>query len=276
MPLSQRLNARKPHVRRLAAHGWTADAIARAYQLTRAEVRMILQTPVRPPSPTGPDRPIWARLATRVRRLHDEGRSDAAIALQLDLDPGRVEDFFRRLTPRQAHHRRRQQDILNRPRSRREQAALCEWDRLATDDPLGPPPAIADVDVPELLPVASGPVEVPTQIWPATVGPREDWGPMQASWTSGGTNGNAALTDADAVAIRHRRAEGVPRADLAREYGVSVATITRITRGDTYRDAAAAEVLDLVEVIPAPPPVPEPQGERWVEPPGDRRRRGDD
>jgi hypothetical protein len=47
---------------------------------------------------------------------------------------------------------------------------------------------------------------------------------------------------------------------------VSVATITRITRGDTYRDARAP---DPVEVIPpATPPVPEPeQGEQWDEPP---------
>jgi hypothetical protein len=256
-------------VRNRHALGWTAEAIAEALTLEPSAVRAFLSPPPRPRPPPPQGRPIWARLATRVRRLHDEGRSDAEIALQLDLDLGRVEDFFRRLTPRQAHHRRRQQDILNRPRSRREQAALCEWDRLATDDPLGPPPAIAAADVPELLPVASELLSEPA-------GPREDWGPMQASWTSGGANGNAALTDADAVRIRERRAAGISRIDLAAEYRVSVSTITRITRGDTYRDAAAAEVLDLVEVIPAAPPVPEPQGERWVEPPGDRRRRGED
>jgi hypothetical protein len=80
------------------------------------------------------------------------------------------------------------------------------------------------------------------------------------------------LTDAAAVLIRERFAAGEPRKALAVEYRVSVSTITRITRRD-------AESHDLVEAIPpatSPVPDPEPQDERWEEPPGDRRRRGDD
>lgn len=237
MALSPRLNALIPSCRRLASHGWSTAAIARACSITRAEVRSILAVPVRPPrQPRVPRPPI---------------------------DP-------ERLVPRQRHRRRRVEGLLNRPRSPAEQARLSGWDRLATDDPLGLPPAIAAAAVPERL------HQVEVLIPPATAEASGDWGSIRASARPGGANGNAALSDADAVRIRRRRAEGVSRKDLAAEFNVSVATITRITRGDTYRTAAAVEVLDLVGVIPAPPAVPEPQGERWDEPPGDRRRRGDD
>jgi transcriptional regulator with XRE-family HTH domain len=43
------------------------------------------------------------------------------------------------------------------------------------------------------------------------------------------------LTDAEAAAIRELRAAGVSRQELAARYRVSVATVTRITSGSTYR-----------------------------------------
>jgi transposase-like protein len=156
MGLTPRQKALKPSIRRLSKERWSADAIARLYDLTRSEVRAILAAPVRPPSPVGPARPIWAQTATKVRRLaFEEGKDAEAIAAILDLCPVKVADFLARLTPRQAHHRRRGPTI-NRPRSRREQEALREWapNRAGDERDLVMLPAdeVLDlVEVPELL-----------------------------------------------------------------------------------------------------------------------------
>jgi IS30 family transposase len=81
----------------------------------------------------------------------------------------------------------------------------------------------------------------------------DDWGSAQASAREGAASPNAALTDADAVRIRQRRAAGISPVDLAQEYGVSVATIGRITQGRTYRNATAQE-----EAPPSPIAAPKP------------------
>jgi Helix-turn-helix domain of resolvase len=260
-------------VREMAARGRPADDLARRHGIALADVHRILE-----------HRCIKGVLAGKVRLRHSIGWTAERIAAELHVDPEAVRTFLapvpppaprqprpiepERLVPRQSHRRRKVVGTLNRARSPKEQAALSPWDRLE----LGPqlPPASG----PELLPVIDL-VEVPEEIPPATVEAREDWGPMQASFASGGDQGNAALSDAQAVEIRRRRAAGESRADVARAFNVSVATITRVTSRVTYRDAAAVEVLDLVEVIPATSPVPE-QGERWEPEPGDRRRRGCD
>jgi DNA invertase Pin-like site-specific DNA recombinase len=146
--LSPRLKALKPSIRRLASQGLSADAIARLYQISRADVRTILATPLRPLPPTGRDRRILGLIGTKVRRLHfEEGQDAAAIAEALDLDPYRVADFLDRLTPRQNHHRRRGVTI-NRPRSAREQAALHDWTPNRISDEDGAP---LDMPVPELV-----------------------------------------------------------------------------------------------------------------------------
>lgn len=271
-------------VRRLASKGWSADDIACIYPaLTPADIHAILAV-VR--ASLGPHRPIRGILARRVRLRRGCGRTAEAIAAEFHIDPESVRAFLalpppprprqprpidpERLVPRQPHCRRRTAGMLNRARSPNEQAALSAWERSAR--------AAAGPELPGPERPAIDLVEVPARICPAAVEAQGDWGPMQASFASGGNQGNAALTDAEAVRIRARRAAGVPRKDLAREYGVSVATVTRITRGDTYRDAAAVAPHDLAAAEPpATSPVPEPwPGERWEEPRGDRRRRGSD
>ena len=62
--------------------------------------------------------------------------------------------------------------------------------------------------------------------------------------------GNAALSDADAEVVRQLRAHGVARQDVADRFGVSPATITRITRGETYRPGDVAEVDQVVTIEP--------------------------
>jgi hypothetical protein len=264
----------KDRARRMACSGHPADAIARAFDITVADVVEYL------------DRAIRARLAGKVRARVARGEPAEAIAEALALPVDRVRDYIDRLAPRRGpsrarprsradqdrgprvHEKRpvepersvpRQGQALSRPRSRREQAALSDWewsDRPGDGDGDGPPATIAAAGGPELPRVGPpGPAIAPAML--------EDWGPMQASFASGGDQGNAALTDADAVAIRRRRADGVPRKDLAVEFNVSVATITRITRRDTYRDAELSGPPAEAPPVPATVPDPGPQGERW-------------
>jgi hypothetical protein len=265
------------YVRRMATErGVTADGIARRLGIAAADVVRILE-----------ERVIKGDLARRVYSRHVIGWTVEAIAEDLHLPPDTVRYFLfppppvpppprpprvprpidpARLVPRQRHCRRQREGMLNRPRSPREQAALSAWDRLAVDP---------SSDVPELLPVEQDDLvevepEDPSGACPVMLD--EDWG----SWHDNDSRRNASLTDDQASRIRERRADGESRKALAIEFNVSVATITRITRRDTYR---TAESHDLVEAPPpATPlvPAPEPTYERWVEPPGDRRRRGDD
>ena len=51
----------------------------------------------------------------------------------------------------------------------------------------------------------------------------------------GEKHGRAKLTDDQALTIRRRRAAGERGVDLAREYGVTTRTITRIVRGENWR-----------------------------------------
>jgi hypothetical protein len=267
-------------VRRLARAGWSADSIALREGIDADAVARIL------------DRPIRGILAHRVRLRHGCGWTVEAIAEGLRIDVDAVRAFLfppppplpnplpkytlaERLARRERHCRMRDEAILNRPRSRREMDALSDWRRFRRRDEPGPPAAPELLELPDVEPLDQ--VEGSAQICDSIPEPQGDWGPMQAAPRPGGASGNAALTDGQAERIRQRRADGVSRADLAREYGVSVATITRITRAETYCTVAApelpgVEVLDLVEVIPATSPVQE-QGERWEET-GDRRRRG--
>lgn len=46
---------------------------------------------------------------------------------------------------------------------------------------------------------------------------------------------NNKLNDDDVRVIRRRLADGIPRATLAREYGLATETIAKIHRGDTFR-----------------------------------------
>lgn len=46
---------------------------------------------------------------------------------------------------------------------------------------------------------------------------------------------NPKLTDDDVRVIRRRLTDGIPRATLAKEYGLATETIAKIHRGDTFR-----------------------------------------
>lgn len=261
MPLTPRQNGCKPHVRRLANKGWSVDAIARAYKgrLTRAEVRAILDAPARPTSPVGPARPIWSRLATKVRKLlWEEGKSAEEVAALLDLDAAKVADFLERLTPRQAHHRR-QGVTINRPRSRREQEALREWTpNRAGDERDGvmlPADEVLDlVEPPERLapPLAiAWTIPEPT-IWEGgPVDPRLDRTPGRRDAKArrhkiGPDDARIKLDAATRQEIRRLARLGSTAAELARRYGVNESTIRDLLRGVTHRD-------DGAEPIPPPP-----------------------
>jgi hypothetical protein len=240
--------AMKPTVRRLANQGWSAAAIARRYRgmLTPGQVRTILASPVRRPSPVGPARPIWSRLATRVRRLHfDEGKTAAEVAVELDLDPARVEDFLSRLAPRQAHHRRAGA-TLNRPRSRREQDNLREWlpRRHGDDgrDHLMLPGLDLVVELPEPLrdrPLAIvPPIPAPT-VWeggPMSPHATRERGPSRRK-TKRLPDDHAAvkLDSAKRDEIRRLAKEGWGCRRLARRFGVGLTAIHYVLRGP-HRD----------------------------------------
>jgi hypothetical protein len=104
---------------------------------------------------------------------------------------------------------------------------------------------------------------------PAATSPeaaRERWDPGVDART-GGEASAAKLSDDDAALIRELRAVGVPRQDLAGWFRVSVATITRITRGETYPDARRAELDQVVTIEPPPVVAEEFPGETWPDPP---------
>jgi DNA-binding transcriptional regulator YdaS (Cro superfamily) len=248
MALTPRLNGMIPSVRRLASKGWTADAIARAQHITRAEVRSILAIPVRPPRL----RRIWGRMGTTVRRLHfDEGKGAAEIAAALVLDPVKVADFLDRLTPRQ-HHHRRQGVTVNRPRSAREQAALREWspNRIADDDG----PMLETAAAPELLPVEPSPPAVEPTVW--TEGPispkigKVDGTPVRRGPARRKPRpSHGKFTPELRAEIRRLAKEGWSRERLAKHFKVKVETIQRLLDGISY-------ACDGAKPVPAPPPAP--------------------
>ena len=72
--------------------------------------------------------------------------------------------------------------------------------------------------------------------------PAADWG---STWgrvsARGSRNGRAATDETTAAEIRYLRDQGLQRDELALMFGLSLATITRITRGQTYRDPPPAD-----------------------------------
>lgn len=230
-------------VRRLAYHhGWTADAIARVYGLPVGAIRSILASPSRQPGPrrpqlasTDPDRPIHGGLATSIRRRSARGESAEAIGRHLSLRASAVAAYLADLEAR---------------------AGRLAW--MGPDDDVDAElPALPEL--PQLEPAISA-AEVPQ-----LPGPAGDWASFHASAVAGERAPNARLTDADAELVRQLRADGVPRAEVAARLGVSVATITRITRGDTYRPVAGDDQV----VLPDPPaiaPAEVPRPAVWMEP----------
>jgi hypothetical protein len=124
---------------------------------------------------------------------------------------------------------------------------------------------------PRVAPVEPGQIDAPGPAVAAAEGvepaPAGDWGSPHAS-AAGCRSGNAALSDADAELVRRLRADGVPRADVARQMGVSVATITRITRGETYGPVVAGDDQVVIPELPAIAAAEAPPPAAWT----DRRR----
>jgi lambda repressor-like predicted transcriptional regulator len=253
MVLTPRLKALKPSIRRLASKGWSADAIARLYHITRGDVRTILATPVRPPPPTGTARRITGQTGSKVRRLHfDGGRSAAAIAAALVLDPIKVADFLERYTPREAHCRRKG-NTLGRPRSAREQAALREWPRFRRGDDDGP--MLETAAAPELVPIELPAVE-PVVWTDGSIDPKVgkvDGTPVRrgkARRTARKVRDDDPRVKLDLARrneVRRLAREGWTVLDLARRFEVDPTTIRDLLRGRTFK-------ADRAEVIP---PIPQ-------------------
>jgi hypothetical protein len=144
--------------------------------------------------PQGRDRKIYARLAVRVRELADQGASAADIAAALDLDPGRVLDFLRRLQstdgkrlarPRSQAKQRR---IDNpRPRAPRppkppkqpKPKALDAWKAAALEDP-----RYRDPTAPLEPPAAAIAVDLTNQAGAAELGPGPAAAkPVRSTWS---------------------------------------------------------------------------------------------
>jgi hypothetical protein len=190
--------------------------------------------------PKVPARPPGAGSPRKVRRLAELGYEPIRVAELLGVEAGRVVALLARPGPR--------------PSCPREWG----WSRGPEyrDEP-APPPAVAEAPSP-----APGPMVAIARAVPA-----EGWGPMaMAGGQPGRRSNHTALTDADAELVRALRAGGVPRKDLAERFDVSVATITRITRGETYRPVEREP--DRVVVI-EPPAIAAAEGPAptvWAEP----------
>jgi hypothetical protein len=75
--------------------------------------------------------------------------------------------------------------------------------------------------------------------------PAADWGSVFGRGSARGSrNGRAATDETTAAEIRELRAEGLQRDELAAMFGVSVATITRITSGRSYTDLPPPPIVD--------------------------------
>jgi hypothetical protein len=268
-----RLYAVKRSVQRLARGGWTLDAIARLYQLPRADVaRLIASPPARAPRAIQTGRKqIAGRLGPMVRERAAAGQSASEIAETCNLDPADVQDYLDRWIPRRGgplvHPRRYQDQIrpprppgqpkpidperlaprgkrgpLSRPRYPCEQRALSEWSRLLEEDDLvGVEPEIRA----EMVPSEGDPDRL---LSIAAMSPREDWG----SWHANAVGDRAPLLGDDIGRLRELRAAGWTHRRLAGEFGVSVSTVKR--------RLAAVETMPAVELLPVEPPAELPAG----------------
>ena len=209
-------------IRRMRSEGMTLRAIGAAVAIPNQTVHDFLkrERSRRPRALTG-------RAAGMVRRLAELGHGPGRIAELLGVDEGQVAELLSRVGP----DGRVRRHPMRRP-----------WGPargLEYRDDRAPTAAIAAAEVAELPRVE---VAAPAPL-------AEDWGPPVGGLLGARSN-HAALSDADADRVRELRARGVPRKDVAAMLGISVATVTRITRGETYRPVAT----EPDQVVAAPPP----------------------
>jgi transcriptional regulator with XRE-family HTH domain len=224
----------------MASKGWTADAIARAYrQLSPADVRSILGTSIA--GGRNPRAKLSDDDAALIRDLHDDGVSRQELADRFNVSRAAIDNIICRRSFRDVPRRRRSRPVrAARPRPT---SPSGEWW-------LGP--AWRDDDDPyfvllwnRLLARIEAHLPAPAPPRPLPMPAGEQWGPAVDVRPRGGQATAAKLSDDDASLIRELRAAGMARKDLAGLFGVSVATITRITRGDTYPEQPRP-VLDQV------------------------------
>jgi hypothetical protein len=197
------------------------------------------------------DRPIRGGLAMGVRRRRAAGQSPGQIARALRLRPRDVAAYLASVEARASRLEWRAGDVEEGPAG-------------ATE------PAIVAAEGPELVELGpAGDRTMATGCAPDAQFARADireWGSPHASAGTGGANQNASLCDADAELVRRLRARGVPRGDVARMFDVSVATVTRITRGETYRSAVAEPDQVVTSEPPATSPAITVEPSIWTEP----------
>jgi hypothetical protein len=237
-------------VRRLHALGYPPSRIAELLILDAEAVSRML-FPARDPT-----RRIKGPLVNSVRRLHAAGATAAAIAEALTLDLVAVAAFLNPPAP-----------TPKPPRERRPPPGP-RWGWSGWVEPPDPPvepaicPAPPDQVVPELGIETNG-TDADDAGRPSSADdrPAEGWGPYQETWPSGGRNGNAALSDAEAAEVRALRAAGKSVRELAERFNVHISTIKRICARRTYPDPPPA-----VEVLGPPPAAaetPSAPGHRW-------------
>lgn len=202
-------------------------------------------------------RTLGAR-APEARRLHFEcGLAAGAIADRLGIDAEAVAEELA-LAVRRQRHERATGPARNRPRSRREQAALSEWDR-APDDVADAAAGNAPPPAPPRAGEAIAPAE-PTE-WEGPVSPhgrREDGSiirrgkarPRRMARPKKDTDRNVKLTAADRDEIRRLAKEGWATRRLARHFHVSVKTIRRLLNGQRWGSDRKAPL-----VKPSTPPI---------------------
>lgn len=189
-----------------------------------------------------PRRRTLGALAPEARRLHFEcGRSAGEIARELGADVAAIAEELALLARRQRHGRAKGA-ARNRPRSRREQAALSEWDRSAdgvVDAAAVPaPPPAAAPPAPAI--VAADPTEWDGPLSPVvgridgSVVRRGPARPKKMARPKEDTDGNVKLTAADRAEIRRLAKEGWETRRLARHFKVAVKTIQRLLNGQRW------------------------------------------
>jgi len=241
---------RQRQYRRMKARGASLSEIGRRFGVHRMTVWYALRHPPEPRTedhPLDASRGIRSDAGTRVRRLLALGYEPDRIAELMEFDPADVAEFASRL---------KGPDGRVRPRRR----PPSNWDGDGPeyhDDDALVKPTIAAGMVPELVAIEARADDQAAAELPATAG---DVGPWEAHYgmesARGHRNARAVLSDDQADKIRSERARGVSRAELAERFGVSVATITRLTTGRTYRteSRSADQSIDRGEVEPLPSP----------------------
>jgi hypothetical protein len=283
----------KRWVRWLTAQHLPLDHIARILDLDVAAVEELAVWNGRGIAPRidGPPRfrgaeNIRGEAGTKVRRLDALAYRPSRIATILALDPSAVRDFLRRYRPlrkpksgaeltrpRSRPEQRRAMATLRRRKDRRrrlEAARDTEWgyrgragDAVDAEPvPLTPSVEVEPAIAPELveLPAPAATELLSDEEW------EPHWGISRSRSARGSRNPRAKLDNARAAEIRELKAQGMTMAALAARFGVSMATIGRITSGRSYTDPPTDSLDGSIDPPPPSPAAPAAPSERYDQP----------